>query len=86
MDISTPEYRYYMAKCCENMGDNENAIVCYSVLKRIAPLSINYIEEYAAFLFKIKRKKAAYDMIKSVLGIVSSTEKERLKKVLKNYK
>ena len=86
LDISEPEYRYHMAKCCEFLNDTENAISCYSLLKRIAPLNIVYLEEYAKFLYKINKKKTAIELVKSVLKNVSQEEKNRLKNLLNTFK
>lgn len=86
MDIATPECRFYMAKCCELLDDIESAIVNYSILKRIAPYNLKYLEEYANFLYKINRKKVAINLIKSVIKNVSNEDKIRLRKIIDSYK
>lgn len=87
IDISSAEYRYYMAKCSEELNDKDNALTNYFLMKRLAPLNIFYLEEYANYYNKIGDKKSALDVLKSSLKKISLKEdKDKLKKIIDKIK
>ena len=87
IDISNPEYRYYMAKCSINNNDKENAIANFSVLRRLAPNNVEYAQEYADYMYLNGNKKAAINILKSLLKTTKSIEeKEKIKKNIENFK
>lgn len=86
-DISNATYRYYMAKCSIYNNDSENAIANFSVMKRLAPANIAYIEEYADYIATCGNKKNAVAILESLIkNVANSEEKERLKKNIKKIK
>ena len=65
----------------------ESAIVNFSVMKRLAPTNIKYIEEYADYIASCGNKKNAISILKSLIkNIPNNDEKERLKKKYKKNK
>ena len=87
IDIANVEYRYYMAKCSINNNDVENAVANFSVLRRLAPNNIEYAQEYADYLNLNGKKKAAINVLKSLMKSVSSNEeKDKIKKIIENFK
>ena len=87
LNMSNAEYRYYMAKCSIFLNDKENALSNFSVMKRLSPMNIDYAEEYAEYLSMTGNKKAALDVLKSTLKLVSNQdEKEKIKKIIENFK
>lgn len=86
IDISNALYYYMMAKCAEKEGNNETAIAHFSVMKRLAPQNIDFLKDYAKFLYKYKGKKSATAMIKSSMGTADKQLKDELKKFLKEIK
>ncbi len=86
-DITNAQYRYYMAKCSIYNNDTENAIANFSVMKRLSPANIEYIEEYADYLLMIGEKKKAVAIMESTLKLLNNKDKkEDLKKNIKNLK
>lgn len=82
LDVVNPKYRYYIAKCCEKIGRTEEAIVNYSVARRLSPFTIEYVEDYAKILFQNKKRKQAISLLKTAMKNFSSEEKQRLKKLM----
>lgn len=82
MDSSNGEYRYFMAKCCEKMGKMDAAITNYSVAKRLAPLNIQYLEDYAIALASNNKKKQAVEVLKLSMKSYSTEEKDRIKNLI----
>lgn len=86
-DITNAQYRYYMAKCCIFNNDTENAVSNFSIMKRLAPANIEYIEEYADYLAVIGQKKKAANLLESILNLLQDKNKEEsLKKYIKKLK
>lgn len=87
LNMSNAEYRYYMAKCSIFLNDKDNVLSNFSVMKRLSPMNLTYIEEYAEYLAFNGNKKAALDVLKSTLKLLSNKdEKEKIKKIIENFK
>lgn len=86
IDVANDSYRYFMAKCSEFSEDIENALVNYSVAKRLAPQNVHYICEYAKCMYKNGKKKSAQNLIKSSMKIFKEEEKKELKQLLSSFK
>lgn len=87
LNMSNAEYRYYMAKCSIFLNDKDNVLSNFSVMKRLSPMNLTYIEEYAEYLAINGNKKAALDTLKSTLKLLSNKEeKEKTKKIIENLK
>lgn len=83
LDVSSGEYRFYMAKCCEKTGKVEMAISNYSIAKRLSPFNIEYLIAYTDILYRNNRKRQANSIIKSSMKLFSQEDKNRLKKLIK---
>ncbi len=87
IDITNADYRYYMAKISVEKNNKENALSNFSIMKRLAPYNIEYIEEYARFYANMGNKKAAENILKSVQKNLQNVEdKEKLKKITNEIK
>ncbi len=87
LDISNAQYRYYMAKCAIQSEDEDNVISNFSLMKRLAPDNINYIEEYAKYLAEKGKIKPAISLLKSLLkGEITEENKTKIKKDIEKIK
>ena len=87
LNITNADYRYFMALCSMKLNDNENTLANFSIMKRLAPSNINYIEAYALYYAHIGNKKAALDILKTLNKNISSQEdKAYLKHLVEKIK
>ena len=86
-DISNVEIRYYMAKCAVQNSDKQSALTNFSLMKRLAPNNIFYIEEYAEYLKEIGNKKSAVKLLNQLEKTVNTREeKAQIKKIINDMK
>lgn len=86
IDVVNGEIRYLMAKCCEQNDDEENTLVNYSLAKRLSPQNILYVKDYATYLYNIKNKKGAKNLLKSSIKQFFGEEKIELEQLMQNLK
>ena len=76
------ECHYFMAKCADNNGEKELAISNYSMARRLSPLNVQYLEDYAKALSLQNKKKQAISIVKNSMKLFSDEDKQKLKKLI----
>lgn len=82
-DFSSPYLRYRAAKCSQNLGDLQDAIVDYSVAKRLDPYDFDISMDYCSCLCEAEDYKTALSVLKQSLDYCDTEEKRVV--IMKKY-